>query len=484
MPLCRHRVWNNTSLAGFIIRDRIVVIPRRQIELVFLILLLTAVLFTREIGGQSLEPGDDVPASCLSVPSLVASAVGFEHVVNPVLVSRNEIEDTVEEFKRLQNCLDQVAGFSDRTLTARSYVELFVSFLEPFVGSESNELLELVDLATTLDPGIRRLREEVGLQAPDGIIFVRYFRQVEQMPAVVRRAFDNPQAQAVTIGTRYIAALTPVPRSIVQREMLDDALETTISHELIHAFLNAHLGSDIFEKSFPSWFQEGMAIHFSGSGRGHVAIDNSVGNIFAIEPTVEYEQYERAFRYLDFILGTDNFHAAVREAVSEADTSKLLIRAGFDSYSELQGQAELWWRWWPIPVGLLVVPQVWVLFALGGLGVFAFWHLSRRWQPAVPGSALEVGVNENLFEAVKSADDEGVMYLLRSGAEPNSVDGEGWSVLRWAVFFNRAAAVEALMAAGAESSRELLVFAESRDTTPDIIRLLADSLDSLEGSAI
>jgi hypothetical protein len=436
------------------------------------------------VEGQSLEPAGDLSVSCLSVPGLVASDAGFEHFVNPVLFTLPEAADTIEEFERTRDCLVQVSAESDRALTARAYLDLFLDFLEPSLGSESNRSLEVVDLATTDDPGIRRIRDEVGLPAPIGIIFVRYFSQAEQMPSTVRRAFDNPQAQAVTIGTRYIAVLTPVPRTVVQREMLDDALEATFSHELIHAFLNARLGSAIFETGFPTWFHEGMAIHFSGSGQGHVAIDNSVGTIFKIEPTVEYEQYERVFRYLEDQLGTNDFHAALRAAVNEANPSVLLTQAGFDSYEGLSAQAELWWRWRPIPVVFLVAPQLWGFLLFVGLGAAVCWRIWRRWQPAVPGSALEVGVNADLFEAVKSANDDTVVYLLRSGAEPNAEDGEGWTALRWAVFFNRASSVETLLGAGAEPSHELLVFADSRDTMPEIIRLLADALGSFDDETL
>ena len=55
-------------------------------------------------------------------------------------------------------------------------------------------------------------------------------------------------------------------------------------------------------------------------------------------------------------------------------------------------------------------------------------------------------------------------------------------MLRWAVFFNRASAVEELM--GAEPSRGLLVFAESRDTVPEIIRLLADAMGSFDDETL
>ena len=429
---------------------------------------------------QSLGPANLDSVSCLEVAALLDSDSGFETLVNPVVDSFTQIEQRFAEFQGLRDCLGDTAAASNRVSISRVYIDLFIEFLAPYIGRESRESLELVDLSTTTDPGIRRLREDVGLQAPNGLIFVRNFTGPQQMPALVRRAFANPQAQAVTIGTRYVAVLTPVARSLAQENLLEDARAATFSHELIHAFLNARLGAGIFEAGFPDWFHEGMAIHFSGSGRGHVAIDHGAGSVFSIEPTVEYEQYERVFGYMESQLGVNEFHRAVREAVDAAEPQLLIARFGYDSFDELRGQAEFWWRWRPIPVALLVPPQLWGLLLAAGMGSIVFWRLWRRWQPAVPGSALEVGVNADLFEAVKSANDVEVAYLLRSGASPDALDPEGWSPLRWAVFLNRTRAVEALLGAGAEPSRELLLFADSREADPAILRLLADLLPPLD----
>jgi hypothetical protein len=334
----------------------------------------------------------------------------------------------------------------------------------------------MVDLANTPDAAVRMLREDLGLAAPPGRVFVRYFRSPDEMPAPISAAFGSPETRAVTIGTRYVAVLTPSPRGRAEGQMLDDARDVTYSHELVHAFLNAGLGRRILESPFPRWFDEGMAIHFSGSGRAHVAIDRGSGTVFAVEPTTRYEQYERVFRYMEHRLGTGEFHRALAESVVEADASRLIERVELEGYDQLRAEAELWWRWRPLPLDWLSAQRTWVILIVVGLASAATWRLWRNWQPAVPGSALEVGVNQDLFEAVKSADDTSVRHLLRSGAEPNAVDPEGWSVLRWAVFFNRVNAVEDLLGAGARPSRELLFFADRRDTRPEILRLLADQL--------
>jgi len=59
-----------------------------------------------------------------------------------------------------------------------------------------------------------------------------------------------------------------------------------------------------------------MAIHFSGSGSGHVTIDHGAGRVFSIQPTVLYEEYERVFRYLESTLGEQEFNRSIRDAVT------------------------------------------------------------------------------------------------------------------------------------------------------------------------
>ena len=184
-----------------------------------LALLAFQVLFPAFVGArQSLGPANLDSVSCLEVAALLDSDTGFETLVNPVVDSFAQIEQKFAEFQGLRDCLGDTAAASNRVSISRVYIDLFIEFLAPYIGRESRESLELVDLSTTTDPGIRRLREDVGLQAPNGLIFVRNFTGPQQMPALVRRAFANPQAQAVTIGTRYVAVLTPVARSLAAGE--------------------------------------------------------------------------------------------------------------------------------------------------------------------------------------------------------------------------------------------------------------------------
>jgi len=434
--------------------------------------LTRSILFLILLAGQSLSPARGVPTACPEIVSWLDAGGGLDFVVNPVASNDQDVRALYREFSRVRDCLDTVGPTSDALLVASRYVDLFLSFMSPILD-DATESIQLVDLLDTTNPGIRRLREEIGLRPPEGRIFVRYFSSTEAMPPMVGNAFEDPETRAVTIGTRYVAMLA-------DRNATGDALEATLTHELVHAFLNARLGAQLFEGGFPAWFHEGMAITFSGSGRSHVALEPG-GRRLMTFPTSEYERYERVFAFIEERLGVDGFRRAIRDSVESADADILVTRAGLDSFDDAADRADLWWRWWPVPSGWLVAPALWIfLAALAAAGLLA-WRALRRWEPAVANSALEIGVNAQLFEAIKSADDEGVRFALRSGADPGTMDPEGWSPLRWAVFLNRRRPVEWLLAAGAEPTRELFVFADLRDTDAEIIRMLADSLPPERG---
>ena len=286
----------------------------------------------------------------------------------------------------------------------------------------------------------------------------------------------EPTAQYERYQSRYVAVLTSTRRDLSQTPTATDGLQSTFSHELVHAFLNARLGSGIIESGFPSWFHEGMAIHFSGSGRGHVTLDPSTGGFTRTEPTAQYERYQRTFLYLESSLGHSGFNQALHLAVENADPSLLIAAADESSYDELVATAELWWRWWPLPVALVRGWALWWLAGLIVMSIGAGWSLWRRWQPAVPRSALEVELNSDLLAAIQSGDAGTVRYLIRSGAHANAQDGDGRSALMWAVWMDQFQAVEALVNAGAKATREIRGVAELRGCSPDIVRVLADGV--------
>ncbi len=449
----------------------------RSITAVGLLLLSVGALTVR--GGAQLGPPDPyVFETCESIAALLEGENGVQNLVNPVIRNPAEIETRVADYRGMLSCFDSLAvsgASQDWARTVRYHLRLFLSFAAPSEVNARGSSFELVDLQTSQDPAVRRLVEDLGLAPPEGAILVRYFQSRQQMPEMIRRAFESPQTQAVTMSSRYVAVLTAPSGSFGPGRIGDARLAGTFSHELVHAFLNARLDPELSPEGFPRWFHEGMAIHFSDRGRAHIAVDAVSGGLLRIEPTARYEQYERVFRYLESGLGADRFIRVVRRSVEDIDASVLYRALDFSSYDELALDAELWWRWWPLPPVFVRGSNAWGfggLVAILATGAVAAW---RRWQPAVPGSALQVGVDQDLIEAVKTGDIVSMGYLIRSGANPDSEDADGRSALRWAVWVDSVQAAELLIDAGAGVTSQIVALAEWSDGSPALIRVLADA---------
>jgi len=425
------------------------------------------------VSSVSAQENPDVFISreCPDVNSFIRSPDGVHRLLSPILQSRAEVDAAVSEVRDLLDCLESVryrTVLPDWFGSVRENLELFLSFASLPPGA-AEDALEFIDLGAVSDPAVVRLRRDVGLIPPVGFIFVRYFESRQLMPGAVRMAFENPETQAITIGSRYIAVLVP---SGMRGGGARRLLQETLSHEMVHAFLNAGLIWDGTSGGFPSWFHEGMAIHFSQSGRAHLGVD-SAGGVVRVGPTPEYEGYERLFLYLENRLGAQEFNRAIRRSVETSDAAALIAAAGATDYATVSRDAERWWRWWPLPPTLTRGWNLWI----GGAAMFAALSLSlvwwRRWQPAVPGSSLEVTLNQDLLEAIRDRDPDTVRTLLRSGADPNARDAEGRPALVWAIWTGSFGIVSQLVERGA------LVDGNVRRVTdwhgdPDIERVIAD----------
>ena len=93
-------------------------------------------------------------------------------------------------------------------VTAADLASLFLDFVDTS-GDPDSVRRELVMLATTRDPAIARLREEVGMRPPRGLVYLKYYPSRDLMPEAISSAFDSPSIRAVTMSCRYIAVLDP-----------------------------------------------------------------------------------------------------------------------------------------------------------------------------------------------------------------------------------------------------------------------------------
>ena len=85
-----------------------------------------------------------------------------------------------------------------------------------------------------------------------------------------------------------------------EQALQSQKLPKTLSHELVHAYLKSLTGSAGFD-AFPIWYDEGLAIYFSGSGED-TSIVTPNGQI-VVTPTEDYKHYQIVFDYLEAELG-------------------------------------------------------------------------------------------------------------------------------------------------------------------------------------
>ena len=261
-------------------------------------------------------------AECPELGRVIGSDGSFGRLVNPILRSEEEVEQTVRSYKGLVDCLsDSKSELPASMVTAADLASLFLDFVDSS-GDPDSVRRELVMLATTRDPAIARLREEVGMRPPRGLVYLKYYPSRDLMPESIRSAFDSPSIRAVTMSCRYIAVLDPPQPTRDQERLTEESLVETVSHELVHAFLQSTLCDRNPRMDLPAWFHEGFAIYFSGSGTSHVMLDRSNNTIYRVEATDEYEEYERTFLYLESRFNGRRFFEQLRKTVDEGDVNR------------------------------------------------------------------------------------------------------------------------------------------------------------------
>jgi len=270
---------------------------------------------------------------------LVNGIFPFEQLTNPIFSSKTEVDEQLDFYSNVYQCLDE--GTASQIIDGekiRSYLEYFLIFAGGLGSLTEDTTLDLVLLSSSNDPGVVKIRDEAGIEAPDGYIFVRFYNSREAMPPLVRRAFHSPDVAGVTFLSRYIAVLAEEKKTWSQRALQLQTLPGITSHELIHAYVNSILLPMEFD--LPSWYSEGLAIYFSDSAINHTIITPN----FSISNTSseEYQSYDTAFKYLESKLGRERLLILIDQSIQEANPSILYQELGISDGQQLINLAKVW----------------------------------------------------------------------------------------------------------------------------------------------
>jgi hypothetical protein len=165
----------------------------------------------------------------LDLEPLTNGDITVEQLRNPILTSQTEINQRVDLYSNMYDCLDE--GNSTLLEEDRKKFQTLLGYFLIFAGglgtSADETTLDLVSLASSTDPGVAKIRDEAGIEAPDGYVFVRTYASREAMPGLVRRAFESPEVAGVTILSRYIAVLAEDKKTWPQRALQLQTLPTS-----------------------------------------------------------------------------------------------------------------------------------------------------------------------------------------------------------------------------------------------------------------
>jgi hypothetical protein len=258
---------------------------------------------------------------------------------NEIQEKRRLCEQIVETLSRLPR--DPLLPDPLETVDTLAHLFLYFTEVDPH-----DRGAEHIMLATTEDAAVVELRERVGLPVPQGLVFVRYFNERDNMPPLISHAFQRPDTRAVTLLSRYIAVLRPPSQGPWQESWRDQAVEKSLSHELVHAYINSLLNGQ--PGTLPLWFHEGCAIFLSGSNDPTPftdLVETPAGFRFVTyqsQNPEDYAAYERLFRYLQARLGRQGLYEQINRAVMDCTVDGLLSIVGASDETALYNQAEKW----------------------------------------------------------------------------------------------------------------------------------------------
>jgi hypothetical protein len=300
---------------------------------------LAAAWFPAAAAGQELSARQE-PDCQTRLDTFLQTEDWTGSLLDPVLTSPEEIEERLAVYAPLHRCLDiEGPGRSPEKDLLHQLLEYFLIFAGGYQTPDGGSELYLVDLSLSDDPGVQQLRDEAGLPPPPGYVFVRTYRSRADMPPRVREIFGNPEVAGVAIYTRYIAVLDEQQGSLQQELLRRETLPRTVSHELIHAYVHSVVQVENLGR-LPQWYNEGLAIYFSGSGEHQTLM--TPGSVLVYTTTADYRQYRDNFRYLEARLGRERLLELIRQSVEQVEPELLLRKLGMEDERILQLAVRGW----------------------------------------------------------------------------------------------------------------------------------------------
>ena len=259
---------------------------------------------------------------------------------DPVISTPEQLEDRIRTYEEIYSCLSQSAlPLSDEQQSILRLTGFFLIFTDGLYAAEGGSTLDIVDLSVIDDPAIQHIRDQAGVPAPPGYVFVRSYASREAMPLPIRQIYEEMNIAGVTMFTRYIAVLDEKKSTWAERALQVQSLPRTISHELVHTYVNSSLGIDEINR-LPTWYHEGLAIYFSHSGENQAIITPNF--TLYTTPPPDYIQYDLNFKFLEANLGREVLLEKVRQSIADGDARILLEDLDIKNESELPSRALAW----------------------------------------------------------------------------------------------------------------------------------------------
>ena len=267
-----------------------------------------------------------------------------ENLTNPILRTKEEVEERVSFYKNVSVCLEGTLilgeeGEEEETSLV-SPVDRFIALVD-----DSDHRIDYMDLAESEDRAVTRLRDEVGLAPPSGFVYVNHFADITETPRALAesmyKSFVVDEAEGIMIPSRFVVVLDEQGFSEEERENHREMMDLIVSHELVHAYLHSTIEPD---GSLPEWFDEGAAYYFSEFGKeiSDTNIEDLLINILGSIGVTEFTEYKLVFRYLYSEMGESKFNDLIRWAVKTSSVDGIFLQTGSTDYPDLLAKAKVW----------------------------------------------------------------------------------------------------------------------------------------------